>query len=97
MKSKSEELIEQFKLDEEESFLEYNRKMIASQYKDIDEAGYSFGEILGLELFENKLGFNMLAEKWGIGVETAGELIYDHCKRLSGLPKVDHKYKKHLA
>lgn len=55
--------------------------------------GGSFGEILCYEIhtqpvnprmgYQTGLTFNELAQKWGISVEFLGELIADHCSKLS--------------
>lgn len=77
----------------EETHLGYLRWMIEEQYDDHPTGcGGSFGELLCYELHTNGLTFMWLAEKWGISLSTLGELIWDHCKRLEELPKVDHEY-----
>lgn len=81
----------------EEPYIETLRRYIVEQYKDCPTGcGGSFGEILCYEIHENGLTFNWLAEKWGISVTALGELIYDHCKRLEKLPKVNHNYSRYL-
>lgn len=47
--------------------------------------------MLCYEIHERGLTFAWLAEKWGISLAMLGELIWDHCKRLEELPKVDHE------
>jgi hypothetical protein len=69
------------------------RESICSQYEgNPTGCGGSFGEILCYEIHHGNLTFLQLAEKWGITVTTLGELIYDHCKRLEELPKINHNY-----
>jgi len=66
--------------------------MIEEQYEQMPTGcGGSFGELLCYEIHENGLTFMWLAEKWGISLPALGELIWDHCKRLEGLPNVKHK------
>ncbi|KKN98533.1 hypothetical protein LCGC14_0146440 [marine sediment metagenome] len=75
----------------EEDYIARLRRMIVEQYEDHPTGcGGSFGEILCWEIHSNGLTFNWLAEKWGISVTAIGKLIYDHCKCLEKLPKVDH-------
>jgi hypothetical protein len=70
------------------------RASICNQYKkNPTGCGGSFGELLCYEIHHENLTFLLLAEKWGITVTTLGELIYDHCKRLEELPKVNHNIK----
>ena len=77
-----------------EDYLTYQRRIIESQYEENPTGcGGSFGELLCWEIHENGLTFTWLAEKWGITVSTLGELIWDHCKRLEKLPRVNHDYK----
>jgi len=74
----------------EESYLGYLRRLIVNQYQSHPTGcGGSFGELLCWEIHENNKTFLWLAEKWGINVTTLGELIFDHCKRLEELPKVN--------
>ena len=77
----------------EESHTGYLRRMIEEQYSSHPTgAGGSFGELLCYEMHENGLTFKWLAEKWGVSLPTLGELIWDHCKRLENLPRVNHDY-----
>lgn len=82
------------------SRLAWIREEIERQYIDHPTGcGGSFDELLCHELHhgarpgggDGGLTFRWLAEKWGIGLPTLGELIYDHCKRLEG-PSVNHDY-----
>ena len=75
----------------EESYIEHLRRSIEDQYRDHPTGcGGSFGELLCHEIHSRGLTFNWLAAKWGISLPTLGELIYDHCKRLENLPRVNH-------
>ena len=75
----------------EEGYLERLRRLIEEQYQAAPTGcGESFGEILCYEIHQNGKTFRFLAEKWGIGLPTLGELIFDHCKRLEDEPRVDH-------
>ncbi len=77
----------------EESYLCYLRRSIEEQYSSRPTgSGGSFGELLCYELHTRGLTFIWLAEKWGISLSILGELIWDHCKRLEELPRVDHEY-----
>lgn len=83
---------------EEEARLERLRRLIEAQYLDHPTGcGTSFGEILCWEIHTNGLTFEWLARKWGISLPTLGELIWDHCKRLEGDPRVDHDYRSALS
>lgn len=76
-------------------YIDSLRESIHFQYlKFPTGCGGSFGEILCYEIHSGNLTFLQLAEKWGITVTALGELIYDHCKKLEELPKVNHKYIK---
>lgn len=76
----------------EESRLELLRRLIEEQYTTAPTGcGNSFGEILCYEIHEAGYTFGWLAEKWGVSLDTLGELIWDHCKRLGSLPCVDHR------
>lgn len=71
------------------------RNRIEGHYKNNPTGcGSSFGELLCYEIHSKGLTFIWLANKWGISVTTLGELIYDHCKRLEKLPRVNHQYAK---
>lgn len=75
----------------DKAFLVIIRESICEQYKTKPtDTGGSFGEILCHEMHINHLTFKGLASKWGVSVLTVGELIYDHCKRLEPMPKVNH-------
>lgn len=77
------------------SYTERLRLRIEAQYVSHPTGcGGSFGELLCYEIHTNSLTFKRLADKWGISLPTLGELIWDHCKRLEELPKVDHEYRK---
>ena len=76
----------------EESHLGRLRRLIEEQYTGVYLGG--FGEILCHELHNGNIHFKALANKWGISLTTLGELIWDHCKRLEGDPKVKHKATK---
>lgn len=87
-------------MEHEESFIEMCRRYIEEQYKHVllpsGSRGGCFGTILCSELhsggvLQDGLHFTALAEKWGIPVSILGELIWDHCKRLEKLPKVNHE------
>ncbi len=79
-------------MNAEESYLGILRRLIEEQYRaEPTGCGDSFGEILCYELHFNGLTFKWLSEKWGISLPTLGELIWDHCKRLEELPRVDHQ------
>ena len=81
--------------NDENSYIENLRVSIENQYlANPTGCGGSFGELLCWEIHTNDLTFTQLAEKWGIGVTTVGELLYDHCKRMEKLPTVDHNYEK---
>lgn len=72
-------------------YIDNLRESITFQYlKCPTGCGGSFGEILCYEIHTGNLTFLQLADKWGITVTAIGELIYDHCKRLEELPKVNH-------
>jgi len=76
-----------------ETYLGLLRESIERAYESHPTGcGGSFGEILCWEIHTNGLTFTWLAEKWGIGLTTLGELIWDHCKRLEEPPCVDHSY-----
>jgi hypothetical protein len=71
--------------------LDWLREEIEKQYQQHETGcGGSFGELLCYEIHERGLTFAWLADKWGLGLPTLGELIWDHCKRLEDGPKVDH-------
>ncbi|MCK5023831.1 MAG: hypothetical protein KAS04_06655 [Candidatus Aenigmarchaeota archaeon] len=75
--------------------IERIRAEIEEQYEsNPTECGGSFGELLCWELHTNEMTFIHLAKKWGISLDLLGELIWDHCKKLSPAPKVNHDYKK---
>lgn len=78
----------------EESHIEACRRSIERQYVGVELSSGStngcFGAILCSELHHGGLHFVQLAEKWGVTLDTLGELVWDHCKRLSPLPKVTH-------
>ncbi len=79
----------------EPHYLSELRSEIESQYAgNPTGCGNSFGEILCYELHSNGTGLTLtqLSLKWGISLPTLGELIWDHCKRLESLPKVDHGF-----
>jgi len=84
----------------EESRIERFRRLIEEQYTNHPTGcGGSFGELLCYEIHsrprpdgERGLTFCWLAEKWGISLPALGELIWDHCKRLEELPRVNHDY-----
>lgn len=77
------------------SYLPMLRRLIEGQYEvSPTGCGGSFGEILCWEIHENGLTFMWLAEKWGVSLPTLGELIWDHCKRLEQLPRVDHGFSR---
>ena len=65
------------------------RRLIEAGYRD-NPTGYgaSFGELLCHELHSNGLTFVELANKWSISLPTLGELIWDHCCRMEGDPKI---------
>lgn len=73
------------------SYLSVLREAIEEQYRGHPGAG-SFGEILCYEIHTGGLTFCWLAEKWGVSLPMLGELIWDHCKRLDELPRVNHGY-----
>ena len=76
-----------------DSHLEILRADIERQYQaDPTGCGASFGEILCWEIHSNSMTFVWLAEKWGLGIATLGELIWDHCKRLEPMPSVNFAY-----
>ena len=76
----------------EETHLAYCRRYIEKAYIDNPTyCGACFGELLCWELHTNGETFTSLAEKWGISLSVLGELIWDHCKRLEPLPKVNHQ------
>ena len=76
----------------EASYICVLRRDIENQYEQYPTgSGGSFGEILCHEIHEEGLTFVWLADKWGISLNTLGELIWDHCKRLGKLPCVRHK------
>jgi hypothetical protein len=63
--------------------------MIEEQYAAHPTGGgASFGELLCWEMHFAGLTFAQLAEKWGVGLPTLGELIRDHCNRLEADPVV---------
>ena len=74
------------------------RGRISSQYKEHPTGcGGSFDELLCFELHHGGpqgtgLTFSWLVAKWGISLSLLGELIWDHCKGLEPLPKVNHSY-----
>jgi hypothetical protein len=75
-----------------EPHLERLRRLIEDAYRDHPTGtGGSFGEILCHEIHENGMTFVWLAQKWGIGLPTLGELVWDHCKRLQEDPIVRHE------
>ena len=82
----------------EESFVESCRCEVERQYSQTRLAsgsvGGCFGSILCSELHHGLDGkglhFTALAEKWGIPVSLLGELIWDHCKRLEPMIRVNH-------
>jgi len=77
----------------EESHLNRLRRLIEEQYEQHPTGcGGSFDELLCYEIHTGGLTFRWLAEKWGIGVTTLGELIYDHCKCLEEDPVIDFEY-----
>lgn len=83
----------------ETPYIESVREDIEYEYRNHPTGcGSSFGKILCYELHSREtpggrgLTFTQLAEKWGISVTTLGELIYDHCKRMEPLVKVNHDY-----
>lgn len=77
------------------AYIERLQEQIENQYRGHETGcGGSFGELLCYEIHENGLTFCWLAEKWGISLPTLGELIWDHCKRLEQLPRVDHNYQR---
>lgn len=79
----------------EESRVEALRRLIEEQYADHPTGcGASFGEILCYEIHGAGMTFAWLAQKWSISLPTLGELIFDHCKRLEELPKVNHAWGK---
>ena len=79
----------------EESHLGYLRRHIEEQYENQPtECGGSFGELLCHEIHTKGLTFSRLAYKWGLSFATLGELIWDHCKRLEDLPRVNHEYRE---
>ena len=74
-----------------ESRLERFRNLIEVAYlKNPTNCGGSFGELLCWELHTNGKTFSSLGNKWGVTLDTLGELIWDHCKRLSPDPYVIH-------
>lgn len=75
-----------------QDYLTALRESIRSQYRGKPGDG-SFGEILCYEIHTGGLTFCWLAEKWGISLPMLGELIWDHCKRLEEMPRVDHEYR----
>ncbi len=78
----------------EESHLCQLRREIEEQYESHPTgAGSSFGEILCYEIHANGMTFVWLAEKWEISLSVLGELIWDHCKRLEEIPRVNHRYR----
>lgn len=77
----------------EETHLARFRRLIEEQYMESPTGcGNSFGEILCHELHTQGLTFTRIAEKWNISLDTLGELICDHCKRLANDPAVNHEY-----
>ena len=77
------------------NYLERLRLIIEESYEtNPTGCGGSFGEILCWEIHTNELTFVWLAEKWGVGLPTLGELIWDHCKRLEQLPQVNHDFSR---
>lgn len=82
-------------------YLESVRQRVEDQYAGVKlgsgSIGGCFGSILCHELHNGNGGeghhFTALAEKWGIPVSILGELIWDHCKRLEPLVRVNHHYK----
>ena len=73
------------------SYIDNLRELIEKQYREHSTGcGGSFGELLCYEIHNRGLTFRKLAAKWGISLPTLGELIYDHCKRLQELPRVQH-------
>jgi len=76
----------------EEDRLSRLRRVIETAYEDAPTgAGSSFGELLCYELHVRGLAFTRLAAKWGLSLPTLGELIWDHCKRLEGDPRIHHE------
>lgn len=74
-------------------YLSTLRRSIEDQYRDHPTgSGSSFGELLCYEIHIGGLTFVWLAEKWGVSLPMLGELIWDHCKRLEELPRVNHDY-----
>jgi len=81
------------KINIEETHLARFRRLIEEQYmRHPTGCGGSFGEILCHELHTRGLTFTRIAEKWNISLDTLGELIYDHCRRLENDPVVNHAY-----
>ena len=77
----------------EPGYLPDLRNEIESQYLSSPTGcGGSFGEILCYELHQSGLTFTQLSLKWGISLPTLGELIWDHCKRLEPMPRVNHGF-----
>ncbi len=77
----------------ERNYLSTLRSEIESQYlENPTGCGGSFGEILCYELHRGGLTFVRISLKWGISLPMLGELIWDHCKRLEPLPKVNHEF-----
>ena len=76
----------------EETHIGRFRRLIEEQYAvQPTGCGASVGEILCWEIHSNEMTFGRLAQKWGVGLSTLGELIWDHCKRLETDPEVRHR------
>lgn len=75
----------------EETYLSMQRRQIEAAYEAMGGTGCgsSFGELLCYEMHVRGRTFVQLARAWSISLADLGDLIADHCRRMSEPPKLN--------